>query len=61
MPPTERMSVTFTIRVPIGLMDQVRTDVESSGEFGSVSQWVVAAMREYLQQRKMYSGKIEKR
>ena len=46
-----KVSVVFTLRVPLGLMEQIDDDMEASGDYNSRSQWFQAAAREYLVSR----------
>lgn len=48
----ERMTATFTMRLPLGLMEAIREDIENSDDFNSVSQWMNSACREYLAKRR---------
>ena len=47
-----KISVTFTLRLPYGLMESIKKDVEETGDFTSISQWLNSACREYLAKRK---------
>ena len=47
-----KISVTFTGRLPYGLMESIKKDTEDTGDFTSVSQWLNSACREYLAKRK---------
>ena len=51
-----KLTVTFTLRLPYGLMDSIKKDIDESGEFSSVSSWVNTACREYLAKRKRDRG-----
>jgi len=47
-----KVSVTFTVRLPYGLMESIKKDIADTGDFTSVSQWLNSACREYLAKRK---------
>lgn len=46
------MSITFTARMPLGLMEAIKQDIEESGDYNSIAQWINAACREYLAKRR---------
>lgn len=44
-------SVSFTMRVPVGIMDKVRADIEETGDYTSIAGWFNAAALNYLRVR----------
>ena len=46
----DRSSI-ISVRVPDGLLNLIENDVEKSGEFCSRADWILAAIRYYLDQR----------
>ena len=46
-----RLSVSYTMRVPLGLMENIKKDIERRDDYNSISQWVTVACREYLMKR----------
>ncbi len=40
------------VKYPIGLLKKIDEDVEKSQEFRNRSEWIIAAARYYLEQRK---------
>lgn len=41
----------ISLRVPDGLLERIERDVENNGDHASRADWIVAAIREYEQQR----------
>ena len=42
------------IRIPDGLLAKIDFEVEDSGEFGSRSDFILCAIRSYIEQREMH-------
>ena len=41
----------ISLRVPEGLLKRIENDVETNGDHASRADWIIAAIREYEQQR----------
>ena len=46
----DRSSI-ISVRIPDGLLNLIENDVEKSGEFCSRADWILAAIRHYLEMR----------
>lgn len=44
-------SYLLTMRVPVKLREKIVEDIELEGDFTSISQWMQAAAREFLESR----------
>ena len=53
-----KVSVVVTIRLPMGLMEAINDDIESTGDYNSRSQWIASACRAYLTQRSNGTKKL---
>ena len=41
----------LTMRIPLGLKNRIRDDIELEGDYSSMGAWMQAAAREYLEIR----------
>lgn len=56
-----RLSVSYTLRVPLGLMENIKKDIERRDDYNSISQWVTVACREYLMKREKEYIELQKK
>ena len=45
-------TVVMSMRMPVGLRDQMIEDLETSGDYNNMNQWIQQAIREFLIKRK---------
>ena len=45
-------TVVMSMRIPVGLRDQMIEDMEVSGDYNNMNQWIQQAIREFLLKRK---------
>lgn len=50
---TGNKTVIMSMRIPEGLRDQMIEDMEMSGDYSNMSQWVQQAIRDFLVKRRM--------
>ena len=53
-------SSNTTVRIPDGLLKRIEEDVENSGEFASRADWIIAAIRHYIDYREELMSKRKK-
>lgn len=55
----------LTMRIPLGLKNRIRDDIELEGDYSSMGAWMQAAAREYLeireQKRNLRGGGVSNR
>ena len=47
----DKKTMNYTFRIPAGLIDAIDKDVEESDMYLNRTQWIIAAIREYLRVR----------
>ena len=53
-------TVSLTFRLPLGLMEKIKEDFDSTDDFPSISSWVNAACREFVVIRAEQRSKLER-
>lgn len=58
---TGNKTVVMSMRIPIGLRDQMIEDMETTGDFNNLNQWIQQAIREFIVKRKEQRRKESER
>ena len=54
-------TVVMSMRIPVGLRDQMIEDIEMSGDYNNMNQWIQQAIREFIVKRAEQRKKASER